>query len=69
MTEINDLDWVALREDDGRAYLLQKKPGEVKIKGLGRFDSGQLLDGYSIGERIQVGQKSLTIVKLSLIHI
>ena len=66
MTGINDLDWVALREDDGRAYLLQKKPGEVKIKGLGRFDSGQLLDGYSIGERIQVGQKSLTIVKASL---
>ena len=35
MTEIKDLDWVALREDDGRAYLLQKKSGEVKIKGLG----------------------------------
>ena len=66
MTEIKDLDWVALREDDGRAYLLQKKSGEVKIKGLGRFDSGQLLDGHSIGERIKVGQKSLTIVKATL---
>ena len=49
MTGINDLDWVALREDDGRAYLLQKKLGEVKIKGLVRFDSVQLLDGCSIG--------------------
>ena len=66
MAEINDLDWVALREDDGRAYLLQKKSGEVKVKGLGRFDSKQLLEGYSIGERIQVGQKSLTIVDASL---
>ena len=63
MTEINDLDWVALREDDGRAYLLQKKSGEVKVKGLGRFDSKQLLEGHSIGERIQVRQKTHTIVK------
>ena len=53
MTEINELDWVALREDDGRAYLLQKKSGEVKVKGLGRFDSGELLEGYSIGDRIK----------------
>ena len=30
--------WVALREDDGRAYLVNNVPGEVKIKGLGRFD-------------------------------
>jgi tRNA (adenine57-N1/adenine58-N1)-methyltransferase len=66
MTEINELDWVALREDDGRAYLLQKKSGEVKVKGLGRFDSGELLEGYSIGDRIKVGQKSLTIVKAAL---
>ena len=56
MAGIKDLDWVALREDDGRAYLLQKKPGEIKIKGLGRFDSEQLLSGHSIGERIKVGQ-------------
>ena len=27
--------WVALREDDGRAYLVNNVPGEVKIKGLG----------------------------------
>ena len=31
--------WLALREDDGRAYLLRRAPGEVKIKGLGRFDA------------------------------
>ena len=36
-------EWVALREDDGRAYLLQKTPGEVKIKGLGKFDVASYL--------------------------
>ena len=34
-----DEEWVALREDDGRAYLLRRAPGEVKVKGLGRFDA------------------------------
>jgi|TARA_B100001996_G_scaffold314431_1_gene257031 tRNA (adenine57-N1/adenine58-N1)-methyltransferase len=66
MVDIGDLEWVALREDDGRAYLLQNKSGEVKIKGLGRFDTKLLLEGYSIGDRIKVGQKSLTIVKAAL---
>ena len=58
--------WLALREDDGRAYLLRRAPGEVKIKGLGRFDAEELLEGYSLGDRIKVGQKSLTIVIPSL---
>jgi tRNA (adenine57-N1/adenine58-N1)-methyltransferase len=66
MTVEKDSEWVALREDDGRAYLLKRKSGEIKIKGLGRFDAEQLLKGYSIGERIKVGQKSLTIVKAAL---
>ena len=58
--------WVALREDDGRAYLVNNVPGEVKIKGLGRFDPSMLLEGYSLGDRITVGQKSLTIVQAAL---
>jgi tRNA (adenine57-N1/adenine58-N1)-methyltransferase len=68
MKVIDPEEWVALREDDGRAYLLQKTSGEVKIKGLGRFDANQLLDGYAIGDRILVGQKSLTIVKPTLVE-
>lgn len=32
------------------------------MKGLGRFDAEKLLDGYSTGDRITVGQKSLSIV-------
>jgi tRNA (adenine57-N1/adenine58-N1)-methyltransferase len=57
---------VALREDDGRAYLVHRAPGEVKVKGLGRFDAEKMLEGYSVGDRITVGQKSLSIVKASL---
>tara|TARA_B100000575_G_scaffold84277_1_gene66490 strand:- start:31563 stop:32375 length:813 start_codon:yes stop_codon:yes gene_type:complete len=59
-------EWLALREDDGRAYLLRREPGEVKVKGLGRFDAERLLEGYSVGDRIKVGQKSLTIVDPTL---
>ena len=61
-----DSNWMALREDDGRAYLVNNVPGEIKIKGLGRFDASVLLEGYSLGDRITVGQKSLTIVEASL---
>ena len=66
MENSEEPEWLALREDDGRAYLLQRAPGEVKVKGLGRFDAYDLLKGYSAGDRITVGQKSLTIVKPSL---
>ena len=66
MNEDDGGEWVALREDDGRAYLLQRAPGEVKVKGLVRFDAEQLLNGYSIGDRITVGQKSLSIVDPAL---
>ena len=55
-------EWLALREDDGRAYLVHRVPGEVKVKGLGRFDAEKLLEGFEIGDRISVGQKSLSIV-------
>ena len=61
-----DSNWMALREDDGRAYLVNNVPGEIKIKGLGRFDPSVLLEGYSLGDRITVGQKSLTIVEAAL---
>ena len=53
-TPSNTPDWVALREDDGRAYLLNRAASEVKVKGLGRFDAGRLLNGYSVGDRIMV---------------
>tara|TARA_B100000959_G_scaffold244032_1_gene267705 strand:+ start:1218 stop:2030 length:813 start_codon:yes stop_codon:yes gene_type:complete len=66
MSEGRSGKWVALREDDGRAYLLCRAPGEVKVKGLGRFDAERILEGYSFGDRIIVGQKSLTIVDPAL---
>ena len=66
MENSEEAEWLALREDDGRAYILQRASGEVKVKGLGRFDAYELLKGYSAGDRITVGQKSLTIVTPSL---
>ena len=53
-----EAEWLALREDDGRAYLLQRTPGEVKVKGLGRKDANELHKGYTAGDRITEGQKS-----------
>ena len=32
------------------------------MKGLGRFDAERMLEGFSVGDRITVGQKSLSIV-------
>ena len=46
--------------------MLRRAPGEVKVKGLGRFDAQSLLEGFSIGDRITVGQKSLSIVDPAL---
>ena len=40
--------WV-LREDDGRAYLVNNVPGEVKIKGLGFDLFDAFWKGYSLG--------------------
>ena len=31
-------EWLALVEEDGRAYLLQRGSGEVRVRGLGRFN-------------------------------
>ena len=36
-------------------------PGS-QSKGLGRFDAEKLLEGFEIGDRVAVGQKSLSIV-------
>ena len=32
------------------------------MKGLGRFDAEKMLEGFSVGDRITVGQKSLSVV-------
>jgi len=32
------------------------------VKGLGRFDAEKMLEGFSVGDRITVGQKSLSVV-------
>ena len=36
-------EWLALVEEDGRAYLLQRGSGEVRVRGLGRFNVDEAL--------------------------
>ena len=52
--------YTALREEDGRTYIVPIQDTELKIKGLGRFAPKSLLEGTSNGERVTIGQKVLT---------
>ena len=61
-----DREWLALVEDDGRAYLLKRGSGEVKVRGLGRFNVDQVLEGLQIGGSVTIGQKVLRILKPGL---
>ena len=43
---MND-EWLALVEEDGRAYLLQRGSGEVRVRGLGRFNVDEAIGKVS----------------------
>ena len=42
-------EWLALVESDGRAYLLQRGSGEVRVR-LGRFNVDDMLRDVAPGE-------------------
>ncbi|MDP6899322.1 MAG: hypothetical protein QGF94_00610 [Candidatus Thalassarchaeaceae archaeon] len=52
--------YTALREADGRTYIVPMIDEEIKIKGIGRFNPNSTLDGTSNGDRVTIGQKALT---------
>lgn len=58
--------YTALREEDGRTYIVPIQDDELKIRGLGRFAPKPLLEGISDGDRITIGQKVLTRVQVGL---
>ena len=58
--------YTALREEDGRTYIVPIQDDELKIRGLGRFAPKPLLENVANGERVTIGQKVLTIVELGL---
>ena len=52
-------EWLALVESDGRAYLLQRGSGEVRVRGLGRFNVDDTLGDVVPGDSLVIGQKTL----------
>ena len=58
--------FTALREDDGRTYIVPLQDEQIKIKGIGRFSPTEILKSTKDGERITIGQKVLTRVEVGL---
>ncbi|MEE2758547.1 MAG: methyltransferase domain-containing protein [Candidatus Thermoplasmatota archaeon] len=58
--------YVALREDDGRTYIVPLHDEQIKIKGIGRFCPAEILETTQDGERVTIGQKVLTRVEVGL---
>ena len=59
-------EWLALVESDGRAYLLQRGAGEVRVRGLGRFNVDDTLGDVVPGDSLVIGQKTLRVVNPGL---
>ncbi|MED6297385.1 MAG: methyltransferase domain-containing protein [Candidatus Thermoplasmatota archaeon] len=59
-------EFTALREDDGRTYIVPLQDEQIKIKGIGRFSPMEVLKSTQNGERVTIGQKVLTKVKVGL---
>ena len=58
--------FTALREDDGRTYIVPLQEEQIKIKGIGRFSPTEILKSTKDGERVTIGQKVLTRVEVGL---
>ena len=59
-------EYTALREEDGRTYIVPLQEDELKIKGIGRFSPIKILAGVNKGDRVTIGQKVLTCVEVGL---
>ena len=57
-------EFTALREDDGRTYIVPLQDEQIKIKGIGRFSPMEVLKSTQNGERVTIGQKVLTKVEV-----
>ena len=58
--------YTALREDDGRTYIVPLQDEEIKVKGIGRICPTKVLENTSDGERVTIGQKVLTRIEVGL---
>ena len=57
---------IALRELDGRVYLIKIEDRERKIKGIGRINPARSLNEVKFGETINLGQKEFLVLKPGL---
>ena len=53
-------EYTALIEADGRTYIVPLEAGQIKVRGIGRFDPAEKLAGTAEGDRVQIGQKVFT---------
>lgn len=58
--------YAALRQNDGRTYIIPLIDEDTKIKGVGRFKPAEILAGTKNGSRITIGQKVFTRVEAGL---
>jgi tRNA (adenine57-N1/adenine58-N1)-methyltransferase len=58
--------FTALREADGRTYIVPLETGAIKVRGIGRFDPMKVLEGTVDGDRVQIGQKVFTRIAAGL---
>ena len=57
---------LALRETDGRVYLIRIEDREIKIKGIGRINPARNLKEVQFGDTITLGQKEFLVLKPGL---
>lgn len=57
---------LALREEDGRVYLIRIEDREIKVKGIGRINPARALKEAKIGSVITLGQKEFLVLKPGL---
>ncbi|DAC52402.1 MAG TPA: hypothetical protein HA340_00180 [Candidatus Thalassarchaeaceae archaeon] len=57
---------LALREEEGRVYLIRIEDREIKIKGIGRINPARALKDAEIGSTITLGQKEFLVLKPGL---
>lgn len=58
--------YTALREADGRTYIIPLQSTALKVKGIGRFNPEEVLGETEDGDRIQIGQKTFTRIRPGL---
>lgn len=63
---MEDQEWMALEQEDGRIFLVEIVDKMHKIKGIGVLNPNDVLSQVEIGESIQLGHKSFKRLPIGL---